>query len=324
MTVGKRILFICGSMNQTTQMHEVSRHLTEYEQAFTPFYCDGVLEAMRRLKMLEFTIIGDKLARRCRQYLEAQHLAIDYQGRRDAYDLVVTCSDVFMQGNIRDRRIVLVQEGITDPEDRNFCLVQRHRWLPLWIAGTAATGLSDAYRAFCVASDGYREFFVRKGAKAEKIVVTGIPNFDNCERYRNNTFPHRHYVLVCTSPLREIFRGEDRKSFILDACRIANGRPMIFKFHPNEDFARAENEVNRYAPGAMTFRSGSAEEMIANCDVLITRYSSTVFVGLALGKETYSDYPMDELRKLLPVQNNSAALNIANVCRRVMEDRALQ
>ncbi len=324
MTVGKRILFICGSMNQTTQMHEISRHLTEYEQSFTPFYCDGVLEAMRRLKMLEFTIIGDKLARRCRQYLEAQFLTIDYQGRRDAYDLVVTCSDVFVQKNIRDRRIVLVQEGITDPEDRNFRLVQRHRWLPLWIAGTAATGLSDAYRAFCVASDGYRDFFVRKGANAEKIVVSGIPNFDNCERYRNNAFPHRHYVLVCTSPLREIFRGEDRKSFILDAFRIANGRPMIFKFHPNEDFARAQNEVSRYAPGAMTFRSGSAEEMIANCDVLITRYSSTVFVGIALGKETYSDYPMDELCRLLPVQNNSAALNIANVCRQVMEDRALQ
>ena len=48
--MGQRILFICGSMNQTTQMHEVSRHLTEYERAFTPFYCDGVLEAMRRLK----------------------------------------------------------------------------------------------------------------------------------------------------------------------------------------------------------------------------------------------------------------------------------
>lgn len=322
--MGRRILFICGSMNQTTQMHEISRHLTEYEHAFTPFYCDGVLEALRRLKRLEFTIIGDKLARRCLQYLEEQRLAIDYRGRRGAYDLVVTCSDVFVQDNIRDRRIVLVQEGITDPEDRSFRLVQRHRWLPRWIAGTAATGLSDAYRAFCVASDGYRDFFVRKGAKAAKIVVTGIPNFDNCERYRDNAFPHRHYVLVCTSPLREIFRGEDRKSFILDACRIASGRPMIFKFHPNEDLDRAEDEVRRYAPGAMTFRTGSAEEMIANCDVLVTRYSSTVFVGLALGKETHSDYPMDELRRLLPVQNNAAAANIASVCRRVMEDRALQ
>jgi len=33
---------------------------------------------------------------------------------------------------------------------------------------------------------------------------------------------------------------------------------------------------------------------------------------------------MDELRRLMPVQNNSAALNIAGVCRRVLEDRALQ
>jgi hypothetical protein len=321
--MAKRILFICGSMNQTTQMHQVSRHLPDYEQAFTPYYCDGLLEVMRRLKLLEFTIIGDKLADRCREYLETQNLTIDPRGRGGPYDLVLTCSDVFLQKNIRGSRVVLVQEGITDPEDRTFRLVQRHRWLPLWLAGTAATGLSDGYRAFCVASEGYRDLFIRKGVRAEKIVVTGIPNFDNCQRYHNNTFRQRNYVLVCTSPLREIFRGEDRKAFILDAVRIANGRPMIFKFHPNENLARAELEVNRYAPGAMVFKSGNAEEMIANCDVLITRYSSTVFVGLALGKETYSDFPMDDLRRLMPVQNNSAALNIANVCRRVMEDQGL-
>ena len=324
MTITKRILFICGSMNQTTQMHQISRHLAEYELAFTPYYCDGVHEALRRMKLLEFTIIGDKLAKRCDGYLRAQNLTIDYQGRRGQYDLVLTCSDVFLQKNTRLAKTVLVQEGITDPEDRNFRLVQRHRWLPLWMAGTAATGLSDAYRAFCVASEGYRDFFVRKGAKAEKIVVTGIPNFDNCQRYRNNTFPHRNYVLVCTSPLREIFRGEDRKSFIRRAFEIAKGRRMIFKFHPNENLARAEQEVNRYVPDALVFTSGSAEEMIANCDVLITRYSSTVFVGLALGKETYSDYPMEQLRRLLPAQNNAAAQNIADVCRRVIEDRVLQ
>ena len=57
----------------------------------------------------------------------------------------------------------------------------------------------------------------------------------------------------------------------------------------------------------MVFSTGSAEEMIANCDVLITRFSSTAFVGLALGKETHSDFDMDELRRLMPVQNNSAA-----------------
>ncbi len=323
MNGGKRILFICGSMNQTTQMHQISRQLADYGQAFTPFYCDGLQEAMRRLKLLEFTIIGAKLAERCRQYLSAAGLAIDYQGRRGPYDLVVTCSDVFVQRNIRASRVVLVQEGITDPEDRTFRLVQRHRSLPLWLAGTAATGLSDAYRAFCVASEGYRHLFVGKGANAEKIVVTGIPNFDHCERYRDNAFPHRNFVLVCTSPLREVFRGEDRVDFIRSAVAIADGRPMIFKFHPNEDMVRAVGEVRQYAPGALTFTEGSAEEMIANCDVLITRYSSTAFVGLALGKEIHSDFPVDDLRRLMPVQNDSAAENIADVCRQVIADRRI-
>jgi len=316
----KRIMFICGSMNQTTQMHQISKHLSDYEHSFSPYYCDGVDEILRRLGLTEFTIVGNKLAGRCRLYLEDHGLPIDYQGRNGPYDLVVTCSDVYVQKNIRDKRIVLVQEGITDPEAFAFHLVTRFRFLPLWFAGTAATGLSDAYRRFCVASEGYRDFFIRKGARADKIVVTGIPNFDDCGRYRANNFPHSHYGLVCTSPLREMFRGEDREAFIRKAVDIAGGRRLIFKLHPNENVKRATREISRYAPGAKVFTNGSAEEMIANCDVLITRYSSTAFVGLALGKETHSDFDMDELRRLMPIQNGSAALNIANVCRRLLEE----
>jgi len=307
-------------MNQTTQLHQVSEHLREYEHSFSPYYCHGFDELLRRLGLMEFTIIGHKLAGRCRRYLQDHGLPIDYQGRNQPYDLVVTCSDVYLQKNIRDHKIVLVQEGITDPESMVFHLVKRLRFLPRWLAGTSATGLSDAYRAFCVASEGYRDFFVRKGVRPEKIVVTGIPNFDNCRRYCSNDFPHRHYVLVCTSPLREIFRGEDRKAFIRRAVQIAGGRPLIFKFHPNENIERATREIHRHAPGALVFATGSAEEMIANCDVLITRFSSTAFVGLALGKETYSDVNMDDMRRLTPIQNGSAALNIANVCRRFLEE----
>jgi hypothetical protein len=47
--------------------------------------------------------------------------------------------------------------------------------------------------------------------------------------------------------------------------------------------------------------------MIANCDVLITKYSSVVYVGLALGKEVHSYFNLDELKKLLPIQNNGAS-----------------
>jgi hypothetical protein len=58
--------------------------------------------------------------------------------------------------------------------------------------------------------------------------------------------------------------------------------------------------------------------MIANCDVLITQYSSTVFVGLALGKEIHSYFDVDDLKRLMPIQNHSAARNIAAVCRDVL------
>ena len=316
----QRILFICGSHNQTTQMHEISRHLGEYMHAFTPYFCDGLIGFWRNLRLMEFTIMGYKHAGRCRQYLHDHGLPIDSGGRKGPYDLVLTCSDVYLQANIRSRRIVLIQEGVTDPENLAFRMVKRYHCLPRWLAGTAATGLSNAYEYFCVASEGYRDLFISKGAQPEKIVVTGIPNFDNCQRFRNNSFPHHGFVLVCTSPLREVFRGEDRVAFIERAVSIANGRPIIVKLHPNENVSRATRELARLAPGALVYANGSAEEMIANCDVLITRFSSTAFVGLALGKETYSDFDIDQMRWLMPVQHGEAGANIARVCRGLLQE----
>ncbi|MCA1785531.1 MAG: hypothetical protein LC657_06060, partial [Desulfobacteraceae bacterium] len=215
--------------------------------------------------------------------------------------------------------MVLVQEGITDPESFLFHLANRFRFLPRWFAGNALTGLSDAYQAFCVASKGYRDFFIKKGVRAEKLVVTGIPNFDKCRQYNRNAFPYKGYVLACTSALRETLQFENRRAFIRKAVKIAGSQQLIFKLHPGEKVARATREINKYAPEAMVFSTGNAEEMIANCDVLITRFSSTALVGLALGKKTHSDFNMEEMRRLTPVQNGSAALNIASVCRRLLE-----
>jgi hypothetical protein len=175
--------------------------------------------------------------------------------------------------------------------------------------------LSDQYTLFCVASEGYKRQFVSKGANPDKIVVTGIPNFDNCRRFLDNTFPQRDYVLVCTSDVRETFGREDRKAFILNAVRIANGRPLIFKLHPNERAARATREIARHAPQAQIYATGVAEEMIANCSVLITRFSSTAYVGLALGKEVHSDFDVEDLRQKMPLQTGTAAAAIAGVCR---------
>ena len=319
--VKKRVLFICGSINQTRQLHQISMHLPDVDASFTPYYCDGVLEIIRKSGILDSTILGDKLKDRCLAYLRTYDLDIDDRGTHGPYDLVVTCSDLIYPRNIRNTPCVLVQEGMTDPENLIYHIVRRLRFLPLWLASTSTTGLSGLYNRYCVASEGYRDLFIRKGADPAKIVVTGMPNFDNCASYLKNEFPLRHFVLVCTSDMRETFKFENRKMFIRKAVRIAAGRQLVFKFHPNENFARAEREVRRHAPGALIYTSGNTDEMIANCDVLITRLSTTVYVGMALGKECYSDFPMEELRLLVPLQNRSASRRIAEVCTGMIEDR---
>ncbi|HVT57005.1 MAG TPA: hypothetical protein VHR45_01280 [Thermoanaerobaculia bacterium] len=317
-TQRQKILFICGSLNQTTQMHQIARELGEYDHAFTPFYGHGAIEALRRARCLEFTVLGYKLRRRCLDYLERHRLPIDFHGRSGGYDLVVTCSDLIVPRNIRKMPVVLVQEGILDPAGIPFLLCRKLRILPLWLAGTSTTGLSGRYQRFCVASDGYRDLFVRNGALAERIAVTGIPNFDDCGRFHCNEFPYRGFVLVCSSDARETFKRDDRRAFIQRCLDVAAGRRLIFKLHPNENAERATREIHELAPSALVYATGCAEEMIANCDVLITQYSSTVFVGVALGKEVYSYFDLAEVRRLLPLQNRSAARNIAAVCRELL------
>lgn len=318
----KRVLFICGSINQTTQMDQIAAHLHDYLCFFTPYYGDTLLGLCCRVGLAEFSVMGKKLAGRCLEYLASRELAIDLKGRRWTYDLVVTCSDLVVPKNVAGKKTVLVQEGMTDPENFFYRLVKRYRFLPRWLASTSATGLSDRYDFFCVASAGYRDLFIRKGVRPEKIVVTGIPNFDNSAKYLDNQFPHRNFVLVCTSDARETFKTDDRKQLIRKAVSIARGRQLIFKLHPNEKAGRATREIARHAPGALVYSSGNAEEMVANCDVLVTEYSSTAYVGLALGKEVHSNFDVAELRDLLPIQNRAAARNIADVCRSLLEGRS--
>jgi hypothetical protein len=47
-------------------------------------------------------------------------------------------------------------------------------------------------------------------------------------------------------------------------------------------------------------------------------------VGIALGKEVYSDFPMEELRRMCPIQNGGrSAASIAEVCTEVLHERGL-
>ena len=213
---------------------------------------------------------------------------------------------------------------MTDPITITYFLA-KYFGFPRWIASTAATGISNQYDLFCVASEGYKDLFIKKGADPDKIVVTGIPNFDNAKQFLNNDFPHKNYVMVATSDARETFKIENRKKFILDTVKIANGKQLLFKLHPNEKFERAKREIEKYAPGALVYQQGNTNHMIANCDVLITKYSSVVYIGLALGKEVHSYFNINDLKKLMPIQNNgTSAERIAGIGKQMLEEHQIE
>src|SRR5262245_23025466 len=151
-----RALFICGSINQTTQMHKVAQQLFECDCFFTTYYDDGYPDTLKRLRLTESTPLGYKLSARTLAYLQGHKLAIDQAGRNGPYDLVVTCSDLLVPGNVRRYPIVLVQEGMTDPEGVFYRIWRRYRWFPRWLAGRAVTGLRDRYPRFWSAAEGYR------------------------------------------------------------------------------------------------------------------------------------------------------------------------
>ncbi|GJQ61239.1 MAG: hypothetical protein SCALA702_02920 [Melioribacteraceae bacterium] len=316
----KKVLFICGSLNQTTMMHKISQSFGDgYDFYFSPFYADGYIEFFRKRGFLNFSILGGNFFKSTRNYLVENNLNIDFQGKQNYYDLVFTGSDLIVPNNVRGSKLILVQEGMTDPENLMYYLV-KYLNFPRWMASTSTTGLSNLYDYFCVASEGYKDLFIKKGVPASKLIVTGIPNFDNTAQYLENEFEHKNYVMVATSDSRETFKYENRKKFIYECLDIADGRQLLFKFHPNENFERATAEVKKYAPGALIYTSGNTNHMIANCDTLVTKYSSVVYIGIALKKEVYSWFDINELKRMTPIQNGgTSATNIAKIGEQLLD-----
>lgn len=304
-------------------LHQISKNLEGYDHHFSAFYSDGKEKFFAKFGVLDFSVLGGRFRRQTEQYLHDNNLQMDYEGKKYDYDLVVICSDLIVAKNILNKKVIMVQEGMTDPENFIYHVTKKLGSIR-YFGGTAVTGLSDVYNYFCVASEGYKDHFIKKGIRPEKILVTGIPNFDDCAASLDNDFPYKNYLLACSSDMRETHKYENRKKFIQKAVKLAGGRQIIFKLHPNEYVPRASREINKWAPGSLIYSSGNTNEMIANCDILLTRYSTVVYVGLALGKEVHSDFDLEELKRLLPIQNgNTSARKIADICLSVIEETPL-
>lgn len=304
-------------------MHQIASLLPDYDCYFSQLYSNHpILRMVKRTGLLDHTILAGEFKRKGDAYLEKHRLRNDYARSiyRNSYDLVLLCSDLLVTKELRQMKTIWVQEGMTDP------ITSWGKWirrlgLPSYFAkNTAFNGSGNICDIYCAASEGYKDQFSRLGTDRSRVVVTGIPNYDNAAAFLNNDFPHKGYVLVATSDIRETFNKEDRPAFIRHCVRIAGKRQLIFKLHPNEKRDRAIQEIREEAPAALIYTEGNTEHMIANCEELITQYSTVVYIGIALGKKVHSYFDVDKLKWLAPVQNGgiSASL-IAELCRRYIE-----
>jgi len=310
-------------MNQTWQMHEISKHLSDYDCWFSQFFSDSpsLNWIIKHTSLVKNTIFSGQFKENSERYLLAKGLQIDYQAKKNKYDLIVYCSDLHIPERLRGSKLIWVQEGMTDKYNLLSKIVKALK-LPVGSTGnTSLNGTSNICDVYCAGSEGYKEQFTKLGTDADKIIVTGIPNYDNIWQFFSNDFPYKDYVMVATTDMRETFRYENRPAFIRKAVKIADGRKLLFKLHPNEKFERAEAEIRKYAPaGTLIYRTGNTNHMIANCTELITQYSTVVYVGLALGKQVHSYFNLEQLKRLAPLQNGgSSAYEISKICRTFLQ-----
>ncbi len=118
-----RVFFVCGSLNQTSQLHAIARELPDWDARFSPYYGDGAVKFFCGLGLAEFSIGGHKLRRQSVEYLRDHRLELDIDSRSGGYDLHVTCSDVVIPKNLKGRPIVAVQE---DPRSGQRVVAARH------------------------------------------------------------------------------------------------------------------------------------------------------------------------------------------------------
>ncbi len=315
----QKILFITGSLNQTSQMHQIASELPDFDCWFSQVFTDSpfVNFLINNTPLLDTTVFSGQFRRNSENYLNAHGLQLDYAARLNEYDLVVYCTDMIIPARMRNYKTLWVQEGMTDKFTLVTYIIKAFK-LPGFLCGnTSLNGSSNICDVYCAASEGYKQYFGKNGTQADKIIVTGMPNYDNLAQFSNNDFLHKNYVMVATTDMRETYRYENRPAFIKETVEIAAGRQLLFKLHPNENVERAENEIRKYAPaGTLIFTSGNTNQMIANCSELITQYSTVVYTGIALGKKVHSWFDVDELYKLQPLQNGgTSAKNIAGICR---------
>lgn len=322
----KNVLCLVGSRNQTSQLHQISQFLNDdYNVFYSQIFGEGYFyKLVAEAGFLDNTVLGrdSSFTKSSQEYIREHNLEYDYRGisKDIKYDLALLSTDLIVPKSFKKIKTIWVQEGMIDPIN-NFAIFVKKLNLPTYTtANTSLNGTSNLADIFCAMSIGYKNYFSEYGTNPNKILVTGVPNFDNIEALKKSSYHESGYVLVATSDIRELGGNDDRYFFINKCIEIAKGKKIIFKPHPNENIERVKNEIYSQIPDATIITEPIIDELIANCDTLVTQYSSCVYIGLILGKKIYSFFPMNDLEAKKPIQNGGeSAKLISEIARDFLE-----
>lgn len=322
----KNIICLVGSLNQTKQLHEISRHLTDdYNVYFTQIFGEGLLfKIAAESGLTDNTVLGknSSFTKASREYMQDHQLQYDYRAKSKGilYDLALVSTDMVFPKMFKKIKSIWIQEGMIDQMKLTGILAKK-LGLPEYSTGdTSLNGTSNQADIYCAMSNGYKDYFARYGTKKEKIIVTGVPNFDNIASFEKNSYHEDGFVLIATSDIRELGGNENRINFFKKCRVIAKDKKVIYKPHPNENLERVQKELRLVLPDAEIITKPILDTLIAHCDTLITQWSSSAYVGLTLDKTVYSYFPIKELEFKKPIQNGgSSASRIAEIAREFIE-----
>src|SRR5258708_4991371 len=168
----KKILFVIGSPNQTSQMHQVASQLPDYDCYFSQVYSKHpFISRVVRSGLLDNTIFAGEFKRKADAYLLQNNLRNDYARSiyYNNYDLALLCTDLLVTKELRKIKTIWVQEGMTDP------LTSWGKWtrrlgLPPYLAlNTAFNGTNNNCDIYCAASEGYKQQFIHRGTEGSRI-----------------------------------------------------------------------------------------------------------------------------------------------------------
>jgi hypothetical protein len=312
----KNILCVVGSRNQTSQLHQISEYLKEdYNVFYTQIFGESYFyKLVAEAGFLDNTVLGrdSSFTKSSQEYIREHNLDYDYRGMSKGiqYDLAMLSTDLIVPSSFKKIKTIWVQEGMIDPINNFAKLVKRLKLPTYTTANTSLNGTSNLADIYCAMSPGYKNYFSELGTSKEKILVTGVPNFDDIDALKNTSYHESGFVLVATSDIREL-GGNDDRHFLINKCiDIAKGKKIIFKPHPNENLERVKSEIYSLIPDATIITEPIIDQLIANCDTLVTQLSSCVYIGLILGKKVYSYFPMDDLESKKPIQNGGTSAKL--------------